>query len=198
LKELLAQEPDLEVCGEAESADEALRLTTRLSPDLVIVDIVLKETNGIDLVKRMRALHSDCKILVASMHDESFLAERALRAGAMGYVCKQEPVEKMLDAIRIVLRGGVYLSPDMTARVVQGTSPRGPRDPASAVARLSDRELEVFEAIGHGRSSRVIAESLHLSVKTVETHRENIKRKLSLRNSTELVQRAWQWVLSGE
>ena len=198
LKELLSHEPDLEICGEAEGAEDALRLVGPLAPDLIIVDILLKGTNGIDLVKRLRALYPGIRILVASMHDESFLAERALRAGAMGYVCKQEPVERMLEAIRSLLRGGVYLSPDMTARVVQATMPRGRGDNSSAVSRLSDRELEVFEAIGHGRSTRLIAESLNLSVKTVETHREKVKRKLGLKNSTELVQRAWQWVLMGD
>ena len=198
LRELLSHEPDLELCGEAESAEEALRLVGGLAPDLVIVDILLKGNNGIDLVKRLRTLHPGMRMLVASMHDESFLAERALRAGAMGYVCKQEPVERMLTAIRSVLRGGVYLTPDMTARIVQAATPHGRGETGSAVPRLSDRELEVFEAIGRGRSTRAIAESLNLSVKTVETHRENIKRKLSLKNSTELVQRAWQWTLMGE
>jgi len=198
LRELLAHEPDLVLCGEADSAEEAMRLVPTLMPDLVIVDILLKGTNGIDLVKRLRALHPECRMLVASMHDESFLAERALRAGAMGYVCKQEPVERMLEAIRNVLRGGVYLTPDMTARIIQAATPRGRGDSASSIPRLSDRELEVFEAIGRGRSTRAIAETLNLSVKTVETHRENIKRKLSLKNSTELVQRAWQWTLLGE
>jgi len=198
LRELLSHEPDLELCGEAESAEEALRLVGSLAPDVVIVDILLKGTNGIDLVKRLRALYPGCRMLVASMHDESFLAERALRAGAMGYVCKQEPVERMLEAIRNVMRGAVYLTPDMTVRIVQAATPRGRGDGASSIPRLSDRELEVFEAIGRGRSTRAIAESLNLSVKTVETHRENIKRKLSLKNSTELVQRAWQWTLMGE
>jgi DNA-binding NarL/FixJ family response regulator len=198
LRELLSHEPDLELCGEAESAEEALRIVGGLAPDLVIVDILLKGNNGIDLVKRLRALHPGVRMLVASMHDESFLAERALRAGAMGYVCKQEPVERMLTAIRSVMRGGVYLTPDMTARIVQAATPHGRAETGSAVPRLSDRELEVFEAIGRGRSTRAIAESLNLSVKTIETHRENIKRKLFLKNSTELVQRAWLWTLMGE
>ena len=197
LRELLKTELDFEVCGEAGDADEALRLIPDLAPHLVIVDLSLGESSGIDLIKRLRALQPTLKVLVASMHDESFMAERALRAGAMGFASKHEPVERLIDAIRTVLANGMYLSPNMTSRLVQATVPHGV-ERHSPVTRLSDRELEVFEAIGHGRSTRTIAENLKLSVKTVETHRENIKRKLGLASSGELIQRAWQWILSGE
>ncbi len=197
LRELLSREPDLEICGEAEDALEAVRLVESLSPDLMIVDISLKGSSGIDLMKRIRAMHPEVRMLVASMHDEVLYADRALRAGAMGYVSKQEAAEMLLDAVRHVLRGGVYMSPEMRARIL-ARAPGEPKGDGSPVASLSDRELEVFEAIGTGRSTREIAEQLHLSVKTIETHRENIKRKLGLAGNIELIQRSCRWVLERE
>jgi len=194
-RELLEREPNVEVCGEAETVQEALRLASVHEPDLVIADISLKEGNGIDLVKRLKALHPTVRVLVASMHDEALYAERVLRAGAMGYVCKHQAVEKILDSVRVVLEGGVYLSPEMTARLLKSHPLRAACEGRGSIAQLTDRELEVFDAIGRGRSTRVIAEELKLSAKTIETHRENIKRKLSLNNATELIQRACEWAL---
>ena len=195
LREFLAHEPDLEVCGEAADAQEALRMVESLSPDLMIVDISLNGTSGIDLIKRVRAQWPEVRMLVSSMHDEEFYADRALAAGAMGYVCKNEAVSSVLDAIRMVLHGTVYLSPAMTERILRRIRPAEGAESKSPVAGLSDRELEVFEAIGRGRSTREIAGHLHLSVKTIETHRENIKRKLGLTGNTELLQRSCRWVL---
>jgi len=194
LRELLSRESDLEVIGEAADTQEALRLVEGLSPDLAIVDLSLQDGSGIDLIKRLHAAHPRLRVLVASMHDEGLFAERVLAAGARGYVSKHEPIEKMLDAIRRVLQGEVYLSPQMTARLQsRGAAPS--ETSTSPVSRLSDREIEVFEAIGRGRTTREIAETLFLSIKTIETHRENIKRKLGLANNTELIRHACRWCL---
>jgi DNA-binding NarL/FixJ family response regulator len=196
LRELLSHEPDLEVCGEAADVQEAQRLVESLSPDMAIVDLSLKDGSGIDLIKRLHAAHPRLRVLVASMHDEGLFAERALSAGAKGYVSKHESVERMVEAIRQVLQGEVYLSPQMTARLLaRGTVPAASVTPQSPVSRLSDREIEVFEAIGRGRTTREIAETLFLSIKTIETHRENIKRKLGLANNTELIRHACRWCL---
>jgi DNA-binding NarL/FixJ family response regulator len=198
LRELLSHVPGIEVCGEAASAQEALRLVESLSPDLVIVDISLEESNGIDLIKRIRGGFPEVRMLVASMHDESLYATRAVQAGAMGYVSKQEPVEKLLEAIQYVLRGEMYLSPAATARMFRVKRTGEKVVGESPLAQLSDRELEVFQAIGEGLSTRAIAERMNLSVKTIETHREHIKRKLSLDSNTELIQRSFRWVLEQE
>jgi DNA-binding NarL/FixJ family response regulator len=195
LAALLACQPDLEVCGEADDISPALDLVKARKPDVVIVDISLKSGNGIDLIKQLKARDPDCKILVSSMYDESLYAERALRAGAMGYVNKQEVPQKVLDAVRQVFGGKMFLSPAMTDRMLH-RAVRRDDDPASPVAALSDRELEIFQLIGRGQTTRQIANALHLSVKTVESHRENIKTKLNLANSAELVRQAVQWVLS--
>jgi DNA-binding NarL/FixJ family response regulator len=195
LRELLSHEPDLRVCGEAVEAQAALRMIESLPPDLMIVDLSLKQSSGLDLIKRVRATHPEVRMLVISMHDEGLYAERALSAGAMGYVSKQEPPEGVLDAVRLVLRGEVYLSPEMTARRLRQMTPREQHEFRSPVEKLSDRELEVFEAIGIGRSTRQIADQLHVSVKTIETHRENIKRKLGLSGNIELIQRSCRWIL---
>ena len=198
MRELLAREPGIKVCGEAASARDALRLAETLSPDLAIVDISLPETSGIDLIKRLRAQFPKIQILVSSMHDEAHYASRALHAGAMGYVSKQEPASNLLDAIRIVLCNQMYVSPAMTARMFRWKR-SGEKSPVESPAEeLSDRELEVFEAIGRGRGTREIAKALALSVKTIETHRENIKRKLSLASNTELIQRSFRWILEKE
>ena len=195
LRELLARE-GVEICGEAETIQKALRLASVHKPDLVIADISLREGSGIDLVKRLKAQYPAARILVASMHEEALYAERVLRAGAVGYVSKNEAVEKILDSVRVVLQGGIYLSPAMTARLLKSRAPGAAPATRGEIAQLTDRELEVFDAIGRGLSTRTIAEELKVSVKTIETHRENIKRKLSLSNATELMQRAWKWVLS--
>jgi DNA-binding NarL/FixJ family response regulator len=194
LAALLAGQLDLEVCGEADDLAPALDQVKATKPDVVIVDVSLKSGNGIDLIKQLKARDADCKILVSSMYDESLYAERALRAGAMGYINKQEMPQKVLDAVRQVLDGKMFLSPAMTERMLHRAVRRG-GGPASPVAALSDRELEIFQLVGRGQTTRQIANALHLSVKTVESHRENIKTKLNLPNSAELVRQAVQWVL---
>jgi DNA-binding NarL/FixJ family response regulator len=196
LRQLIEDEPDLQVCGEASSADEAVGMLDRCRPDLMIVDLSLKDSSGLELIKRVKARNADVRMLVSSMHDESLYAERVLNAGALGFVSKQEAMEKVIEAIRCVLSGRVYVSAamqDLLLRrlVVDG----GPAPDRSPIETLSDRELEVFELIGRGRGTREIARQLHLSVKTVETYREHIKGKLNLRSASELVSRAVQWVL---
>ncbi len=190
-------EPDLRVCAEAESIAEALSRIRAVAPDLVIVDLSLADGSGLELVKRLRAQDAALKILVCSMHDEQLFAPRALAAGANGYIGKEQATEHVVDAVRHVLAGRTWLSEDMTERALSGVS-RGAADFArNPMESLSDRELEVFELIGRGYGPSQIAEQIHLSVKTVETHREKIKRKLGLRSGVELVRRALQWVTEG-
>lgn len=174
---------------------EAQRMLEELSPDLSIIDISLPDNSGIDLIKRVHSNDPDARILVASMHDESLFAERALRAGAMGYINKQEAAGKVIDAIRQILRGKIYLSPTMTERFLRNMSHKRQESPESPIASLSDRELQIFELIGRGLKTGHIAEQLHLSVKTIETHRANIKKKLNLDSGNELVMCAMQWSL---
>ncbi len=194
LARLLAEGGGMCVCGEAESAAEALARIQDADPDLAIVDISLKDSSGIELIKDLRVRHPDLPVLVISMHDESFYAERVLRAGARGYVRKEEAADTILDAIGRVLGGDIFLSESVASEMLS-VFVGGPREGSqSSVDRLSDRELEVFEMIGHGLQTRTIADKLHLSVKTVETHRANIKRKLGLDDATALVQHAVQWV----
>jgi DNA-binding NarL/FixJ family response regulator len=194
LRQLIGSEPDLEVCGEAADAPDAMQKVVETHPDLVIVDISLQSGNGIELIKQIKAYDARIKMLVSSMHEESLYAERSLRAGAMGYVNKEAAPESLIEAIRQVLKGGVYLSGGMTDRLLRRVV-TGEDVQRYSVENLSDRELEVFELIGAGLATRQIAEKLHLSIKTIETHRENIKAKLALANSSELARRAVQWVL---
>lgn len=192
--QLLSDEEDLVVCGEAESAAEGLRLVGELAPDLVVIDLSLKGTSGLELIKQVRSRRPDLPMLVCSMHDESLFAERALRAGAQGYIGKREAPEDLVTAARAVLAGERYLSPRFAARLeAAGLGPR--EDLPEPVAVLSDRELEVFELIGRGHGTREIAERLGLAVKTVETYRENIKEKLLIESAPELARRAVTWVL---
>jgi DNA-binding NarL/FixJ family response regulator len=191
----IARQPDLEFCGEAEAVHDALEKVKLLSPDLVVVDIILKSGQGLELIKAIKARGSAAKMLISSAHDESIYAERALHAGAMGYVSKQETLDKMVEAIRQVLAGKIYLSKALTERLLQRAVCGAPKLAPCSIDSLSDRELEVFTMIGRGVSTREIAKQLHLSVKTVETHRENIKHKLNLHNSSELCREAVQWVL---
>ena len=192
--QLINFQRDLEVCGQAGIVAQALTEIAVLNPDLVIVDISLAGTSGIELIKDLVSRDPILKVLVLSMHDESLYAERALRAGARGYVMKQAATEHVMAAIRHVLSGGVYLSERMRNHllfnVVGGRSAAG----ASDLDRLSDRELEVFQLIGEGRTTAQIGASLHLSVSTVETYRAHIKEKLRLQNATELVQHAVDWI----
>lgn len=194
IMQLIENADGLTVCGEADSVAQARKKVAELQPDLVVLDISLKDGSGLDLVKHVRAEHPEVRILVSSMHDESLYAERAVRAGAMGYVHKEAAGETVLEAIQQVLDGEVYLSPNMVHRVL-GNLARGKVPDKGGVQSLSDRELEVFEQIGHGQTTRQIAQRLHLSAKTIETYRENIKGKLHLRTAGELHQYAVQWVL---
>ncbi len=186
--------PDLEVCGEAVSEDEAMLLVKQTSPHLVIVDISLKGGHGIELIKRIKSSFPSIKMLVSSGFQESLYAERALRAGALGYLNKQDSGEKVIEAIRTVLRGERYVSPEITQRLVSqalGTKSES-KDP---IDLLTDRELEIFQMIGKGQTSSAIANDLLLSIHTIDTHRENIKRKLGLKNASELSRKAVQFVL---
>ena len=195
LAQMINLENDLTVCGEAEEAGKGFELVGTLQPDVAVVDISLKTGNGIELVKNIKARYPDLPVLVLSMHDESLYAERALRAGALGYIMKEEATEQVLVAIRRVLNGEIFLSEKMKSRMLQQiTSGNRNKVVTSPIENLTDRELEVFRLIGEGRSTRQIAAELHLSVRTVEAYREYIKSKLNLRNATELVQHAFHWV----
>ncbi len=195
--ELLGNDPQLEVCGEAISENEAMALVRERHPHLLVVDVALAQGNGINLIKRIKAHDETIRAIVCSMYDEGLYAERCLRAGAWGYVHKQAPARTMLDAIREVLSGNIYLSPKMTKRLLNAKHLVGTNE-ASAIERLTDRELEVFTLIGQGLMNARIAAQLHLSPRTVETYRERLKTKLGLKTSAELNRRAVQWVLEGE
>lgn len=197
LGQLINQEPDMMVCGEAEEAPKGFEAVGALQPDVAVVDISLKGGNGLELVKSIKSSHPSLPILVLSMHDEALYAERVLRAGGLGYIMKEQAVESVLVAIRRVHKGEVVLSDKMQSRLLHQLVSGRLKEGGSPVDTLSDRELEVFRMIGEGRSTRQIAEELHLSVRTVEAYREYIKEKLNLRNSTELVQQAFQWVHNG-
>jgi DNA-binding NarL/FixJ family response regulator len=196
LSELVAAEPDLEVCGEAESLPEALRQVDVTEPDIVVVDLTIKDGHGLELVQKIKAGGKRVKMLVSSMHDESLFAERAIRAGASGYISKQEPPGTIIGALRHVLAGKVYLSSRMSDRLLNRMAD-GKQIDESPIESLSDRELEVFGMIGAGRTTKQIAQALGLSGKTIETYRENIKSKMNLGNSVELSRHATQWVLEG-
>lgn len=194
LAQLIDQEQDLEVCGQAEDAHEAMQAIHTLDPDLVIVDISLKDTSGMELIKDLKVQYPDLPVLTLSMHDEAVYGERALRAGARGYIMKQEATEKVVTAIRRVLAGELYVSDGMAAKMVSKIVGGGTRRTGSPVDCLSDRELEVFRLIGEGFSTREMAEKLHLSVKTIETYRAHIKDKLGFEDANELLRSAIQWV----
>ncbi len=190
----ISAQADLEVCGEAATEDEAFDLVKSLSPDVVIIDIALKCGNGIELVKRIRALNPVVKMLVVSAFQESLYAERALRAGAHGYLNKQETNDKVIDAIRTVIKGERYMSAELTQRMVsQALGKRS--DTQDPVELLTDRELEIFRLIGAGVTTGAIAEQLFLSTHTIDTHRENIKRKLNAKTGSELSRLAIQSML---
>lgn len=195
LRLLINAEPDLTVSGQAEGLSQAMRTFHDTRPDLVIVDLSLENGSGIELIKELVSIQPSVRVLVCSMHDELLFAERALRAGAKGYINKDEPPQRMISAIRRVLDGRMYLSEEMTDRMLFRSVGGNELSEESPISTLSDRELEVFEQIGRGVTTRLIAEKLHLSPKTVETYRENIKAKLNLANATELTQHAVQWVL---
>ena len=193
---LIQRENDLEVCGEAEDAPEAVARIEQTRPDIVIADISLKHTHGLELVKDLQARLPALPVLVLSMHDESLYAERVLRAGARGYITKQEATKKILLAIRQVLAGQIYVSEQMATRMLHKLVLGRRPEASSPVERLTDRELEVFQLIGRGQGTRHIAEELHLGIKTVESYRARIKEKLKLADGTQLLQQAIQWVHS--
>jgi DNA-binding NarL/FixJ family response regulator len=193
---LINQQPDLTVCGEADSAPAAIELIEQCKPDMAIVDLTLKTTGGIELIKHARTLRPDMPVLVMSMHDESLYAERALRAGASGYIMKQEASDKILTAVRHVLSGELYLSEKMKVKMLHRLVKSRKEEVVFSIDSLSDREMEVFQLIGNGYSTRQIASKLNLSVKTIDSYREHLKLKLGLGNGTELVRHAIQWVKS--
>src|SRR6202162_4392306 len=193
---LIDREPDLSVCGEAESAHSAFHAIATLLPDLVVLDISLSGPDGLDVLKEIRMKTTDLPVLILSMHDESIYAERTMRAGANGYIMKQEATEKVLVAIRRILQGDVYLSDRLTNTMLQQYVHGASQAKKSPLVTLSDRELEVFRLIGEGHGTRQIADELHLSVKTIESHQAHIKEKLALRNARELVQHAIEWTVN--
>lgn len=193
LKQLIDNEPDLSVCGEAADSHEAITGIQALTPDLVLLDISLPGRSGLELLKDLHALQPGILVLVVSMHDESLYVERVLKAGGRGYIMKQEGGEKFLEAIRHVLKGQIYVSQKMSAKLLEIFSGRRAEAASSPVEFLTDREFEVFQLIGSGKSTREIANELQLSVKTVEVHRINIKEKLKLNTSNELIWYAVRW-----
>lgn len=192
LAQLIDNEPDLVAASQAESAGQALQIIGGSVPDLLLVDISLPDKSGLELIKDVHTLHPDLPILVVSMHDESIYAERVLRAGGRGYIMKQEGGKKLMEAIRQVLSGRIYVSEKISAKILENFS--GKRENSdSPVEKLSDREFEVFQLLGQGQGTRQIAQHLHLSVKTVEVHRANMRRKLELGTGGELVRYAIRW-----
>src|ERR1700739_877347 len=193
---LVNREDDLVVCGEAEDAHAAIQSLAASKPDILIVDISLNGPDGLDLLKDVRMRYPELPVLILSMHDESIYAERALRAGAQGYIMKQEATEKVLVAVRRILSKEIYISERIANRMLQRYIGNRSAERPSSIADLTARELEVFRLIGEGHSTRQIAEELHISVKTVESYQAHIKEKLSLRSARELVQHAIQWSIS--
>ena len=194
LIKLIEQEDNLEVCGEAGNVSDALAAIRKLDPDVILVDISLEDSNGLELIKMIDDLGLQIPMLVLSMHDESLYAEHALRAGASGYVMKQAASNTLIQAIDKVMAGEIYVSKNMSSQMLKMAFRSGSEDARTGVELLSLREIEVFELIGRGNSTREIAEQLNLSVKTIETYRAHIKDKLQLRSGTELMQRAIHWV----
>ena len=191
----ISSQPDLEVCGETGSATEALRLVGKSLPDVAILDVILDDGNGIDLIPRIHSKAKSIRILVWSMHDENLYAERALRAGAMGYINKREATSSICDAIRCILQDKIYLSESLAGRILHQVARGDPAPIQDPIGCLSNRELEIFRLIGQGAPTSDIAKKLHISIKTVETHRQRVKRKLKLHDGTELIRRALQWVM---
>ncbi len=198
LRMIIDDEADLDVTHEAGTAEDALALIDSQLPDLIVADISLPGMSGIELTKHLHALHPELPVLIVSRHDEALYAERALRAGARGYVMKLEASDTIVAAIRRILRGGIYVSMDVNDRLLGHVAAGRSTATASPLELLSDRELDVFRMTGQGQTTREIAERLHLSVKTVESYRARIKTKLDIGNASELMQRAVTWVETGE
>jgi DNA-binding NarL/FixJ family response regulator len=196
LAQLIGNDPALAVCGEAGDANEAMQKIHSLKPDLVLTDITLPGKNGLELIKDIQTMHPGLLILVLSMHDETLYVERVLRAGARGYIMKQEGGKKIAEAIRQVLEGHVYVSEKMSAKILEIFSGHRADVTHSPVEKLTDREFEVFQLIGQGVETRQMAEKLHLSTKTIEVHRANIKAKLQLNSMAELIRYAVRWIES--
>ena len=194
LAQLIDRQTDMVVCGEAGDPASAIAALARTGADLLLTDITMPGRSGLEFIKDLQATHPDLPIMVVSMHDEAIYAERALRAGARGYIMKESGGEALLDALRQVLAGQVYVSAKMAARVLDNLSGRKPRGSHSPIEKLTDREFEVFQLIGQGKSTREIAKQLHISSKTVDVHRSHIKEKLALGDVTALVRHAVRWV----
>jgi len=194
LTQLINQQAGLEVCGEAGGPAEAIGRIPKCRPDLIVADITMKEGNGLEFIKNVLAVHGNVSILVVSMHDETIYAERALRAGACGYIMKEESADCLVAAIQRVLDGGVYLSETMSGRLLKSITNSKSRGTQSPLQKLTDREFEVFQLIGRGNSTKEIADQLHLSPSTVDVHRAHIREKLHLKSATALVYHAVQWV----
>jgi DNA-binding NarL/FixJ family response regulator len=193
LVHVINHQPDLIVCGEAESAAQALDILDSNQPDLLLIDITLPGKSGLELIKDVKAMHPELLMIVVSMHDESLYADRVLRAGARGYITKHEGGEKLVEAIRHVLSGKIYVSESMSAHILEIFSGGQTRLDRSSIEKLSDREFEVFESLSEGLSSQQIAKKLHLSAKTVDAHRANIKTKLNIKTTAELISYAARW-----
>lgn len=194
LELLISQQADLEVCGQAESAAEAMTAIKAAAPDVMVTDITLKDSSGLELLKDIRVYWPHLPVVVLTMHNETFYAERVLRAGARGYVTKNEPPAVVLAAIRSALAGNIHVSEKLASQMIGKLTGRGPQGGAGAMLdQLSDREFEVFELIGQGKEVREIAAQLHLSAKTIETHRDNIRKKLNIDSAGDLLKFALQW-----
>lgn len=194
-RNMLAGHPDLQVCGTAANAAAAVTLVERTKPDLIVTDLTLPGRGGLDLIKDLISFRPELRILVISMHDENLWAERALKAGAKGYVMKESDSATMIGAIRQVLAGGVYLSPQLAARVIGAFASARPRgSAASPLEKLSDREFEIFRLFGEGQTAKEIAQKLNLSPKTVSVHRDHIKEKMGYQTSAEMIREAVRWV----
>lgn len=193
LSQLIEQEDDLKVCGEAADVKEARVALSKTLPDVVILDLSLRDSDGLELIKDIRSKYRQLPVLVLSMHDENIYAERLLSAGANGYIMKQAAADQLLTALRRVLSGGIYVSEHVGTSMIERFAVAGRRQNANPIDRLSNRELQVLNLIGRGRTTREIAENLNLSVKTVESHRQRIKKKLNLQTSPQLVQFAVNW-----
>ena len=197
LLQLINQRPDLEVVAEAGGPREAMGKITAAKPDLIIADITMKDGGGLEFIKDVRAVHGEIPMLMVSMHDEKVYAERALRAGASGYIMKEESASHLITAILRVLDGGVYLSETMSVRLLRSVSNPKSRNTGSPLQTLTDREFEVFQLIGQGHTTEEIARQLSLSPKTVDVHRAHIKEKLNLKSGTALIHQAVQWFQTG-
>ena len=195
---LIEQEPDLVVCGEAENVSRGLAAVRELKPHVVLADLTMPDGEGLELIKNVRSLHPEVAVLVVSMHDEALYAERALRAGARGYIMKNEGGEKLVEAIRQVLQGKIYVSENMSGKVLEIFSGRRRRADDTTIGKLTDREFEVFRLLGQGLTTREIGQQLRLSTKTVETHRLHVREKLGLKTGPALIKYAVRWAATRE